>query len=207
MAETFGQFGVSFQETLMQALFTDKQWASQMAEVIDVGYFDVKYLQFLADKYFSYSHKYKTFPTLQLLVTIVKDELKARQAVDDVLCQQVIEFLQRSRTSPNLNDAPFVKDKALEFCRAQAFKRALESAVDLMQTQQYGSAVDLMKQASMVGTAPSIGHDFFEDIEARFNIANRIAVPTGIPELDQREILDGGLAAGEIGCVVIFLCS
>ena len=43
--------------------------------------------------------------------------------------------------------------------------------------------------------------DFFEDIEARFVKVNRRVCPTGMPELDRKDILNGGLGRGEIGVV------
>ena len=56
---TFGTYGKSFQEKIMQALLTDWKFAEQMTEVFNSSYFELKYLQFLADRYFSYSKKYK----------------------------------------------------------------------------------------------------------------------------------------------------
>jgi hypothetical protein len=54
----------------------------------------------------------------------------------------------------------------------------------------------------MVGTTPSVGHLFFEDFEARYQPLNRAAVPTGIAELDRKEIFNGGAGKGELFCIV-----
>ena len=43
--------------------------------------------------------------------------------------------------------------------------------------------------------------DFFEDVEARFVRSRRCVCPTGIPRLDEKDILQGGLGRGEIGVV------
>jgi hypothetical protein len=197
---SFNQYGKIFQEKIVQALLTDRQFAEQMMEVIDVKYFDQKYLRFLADKYFEHSRKYKVFPTLQLLVTIIKDELKV--GTDTVLRDQIVEYLQRMRLEPDVGDLPYVKEKSLDFCRKQALKAALEEAVDQIQAEKYEQIVDSIKKAVCVGTTPSLGHDFFDDSEERFTRLNRHCVPTNIPELDRKEILDGGLGAGELGCVI-----
>ena len=50
---TFGQFGKSFQEKLVQALLVDQKFSEQMMEVVDTSYFEVNYLKFLADRYFA----------------------------------------------------------------------------------------------------------------------------------------------------------
>ena len=72
----FSHYGKAFQEKIVQCLLTDKQWAAQMSEVMTDNYFDLKYLQYLSKKYFSYYNRYKDFPTLPLLITIIRDDLK-----------------------------------------------------------------------------------------------------------------------------------
>jgi len=197
---TFGQYGKAFQEKFMQAILVDRQFAEQITEVFQVEYLDLKYLVFLADKYFSYARKYKVFPTLQLLITIIRDELKV--GTDVVLRDQIVEYLTRMKSNPDPGDLQYVKDKSLDFCRKQALKSALEDAVDQMQADRYEQIVEGIKKAVCVGTTPSLGHEFFADYDARFTRLSRHAVPTGLDELDKKEILNGGLGAGELGVVV-----
>jgi len=197
---TFGTYGKSFQEKIMQALLTDWKFAEQMTEVFDSNYFELKYLQFLSDRYFSYSKKYKVFPTLQLLVTIIREDLKI--GTDVILRDQIIDYLQRMKSNPDPGDLQFVREKSLDFCRKQALKAALENAVDQMQADKYESIVESIKKAVQVGTAPSVGHDFFNEMDARFTRLKRDTIPTGIPEIDKKELLNGGSGKGELLCVV-----
>ena len=197
---TFGHYGKQFQEKIFQGLISDHKWAAQMVEVMIPAFFDVKYLNYLTEKYFSYFQKYKCFPTLSLLITIIKDDLK--EGVDIILRDQIVEYLHRVKTSPDMSDLQYVKDKSLDFCKRQAFKGALEQAVDLIATDKFESVVDLMKEAVAVGMPSSIGHDFFEDAEARFVKFNRRVCPTGIERLDANDILQGGLGRGEIGVII-----
>lgn len=197
---TFGQYGKAFQEKIVQALLSDRSWAEQMVEVFDVSYLEPKYLGFLAERYFGYAKKYKVFPTLQLLATIVRDELKV--GTDIILRDQVIDYMTRMRANPDPGDLQYVKDKTLDFCKKQALKAALESAVDQIQAEKYESIVETIKKAVSVGTSPSVGHDFFNDFDARFIRLNRNPVPTGLLELDRKGIFSGGLGKGELGVVV-----
>jgi replicative DNA helicase len=196
----FAQYGKPFQEKVMQALLTDRQWAEQMMEVFDVSYFDLKYLQFLAENYFNYSKQYKVFPSFQLLVTIIKDGLK--QGTDVILRDQIIEYLTRMRANPESGDLQYVKEKSLDFCRKQALKAELLVAAEKMHDGKYEEIVEGIKKAVCVGTTPSLGHDFFSDYESRFTRLQRNCVMTGIDELDRKEVLNGGLGAGELGVVI-----
>jgi replicative DNA helicase len=195
----FSQYGKNFQEKIFQGLITDTQWAAQMVEVMRPNFFDVEYLRFLTEKYFAYYEKYRCFPTLSLLVQVIKEELS--DGTDDILRNQIIEFLLRVKANPNPGDIAYVKDKTLDFCKRQAFKGALEKSVDLIQGDNFEQVMDLMKNAVSIGMPNSTGHDFFEDIEARFVKINRHAVPTGFKRLDEKDIFKGGLGRGEIGVI------
>jgi hypothetical protein len=197
----FHEYGKLFQEKIFQGLAMDKDWAQQMHEVMRPHYFELQYLQYLTEKYFDYFDKYRCFPTMQLLISNISGDLENTGA-EGILKQQIIQFLHRMRANPNPEDLHGVKEKALDFCKRQAFKDALVEAVELVKGENFESVVGLMKKAVSVGMPHSVGHDFFEDMEARFQDISRITTPTGIPRLDCKEVLDGGLGQGELGCVV-----
>lgn len=197
---TFSSYGTAFQEAVMQSFLTDPVWAESMSEVFRTEYFDLKYLQYLGEKYFTYSTKYRAFPTLQLLLTIISDDLKSN--ANKALKDQVIDYLKRTRTNPNPGDLPFVKEKSLDFCKRQSLKEALEKSVDLINTEKYEAIVDVVRKAVISGTGATVGHDFFEQPDARFVKTHRNAVPTGLDVLDAKGILNGGHGAGEIGIVM-----
>jgi len=195
----FSKYGRDFQEKIFQSLIVDHQWASQMIEIMTPEYFEIKYLQYLCERFFGFHLKYKNFPTLQLLVSMIRDELTA--GGDVILREQVVEYLSRLKTNPNLGDLNFVKDKSLDFCKKQVLKQALEDSVKAISAENYESVLNIMKDAVSKGSPSTVGHDFFNDYEARFTKMTRITCPTGIPHLDSKEILNGGLAAGEIGII------
>ena len=62
--------------------------------------------------------------------------------------------------------------------------------------------LNIMKDAVFKGNSSTLGHNFFEDHEARFQLIDRSTCPTGIKHLDQKDVLNGGLGRGEIGVVV-----
>jgi replicative DNA helicase len=196
----FKNYGKRFQEQIFQGLLTDHAWATQVIEVMKADYFDLKYLAFLTDRYFKHFEKYKCFPTMQLLVSIVKEDLKA--GPDAILKDQIIDFLTRMRANPDVGDLGYVKEKTLDFCKRQAFREALEKAVEMVATDKFESVVDLMKHAVSVGMPNTVGHDFLEDAEARFVKINRNPCPTGLDVIDSKDILRGGLGRGELGVVV-----
>ena len=193
-------FDKTFQEKIVQAMLVDRQWGAQFAEVVDVNYFDYGYLKLVSAVHLRYYAKYKEFPSIELLITELKDELKNEK--DGILLDQVKTFLKRVKTNQDLGDLPLVKEKALDFCKKVRLQKALEHSVELIEKENYEKIVDVVREAIHAGNHHSPGLDLFEDVEARYSETYRRTVPTGITELDQRKILNGGLGAGELGVVV-----
>jgi len=198
-AGSFSRYGKIFQERVLQGLLYDHVYAAQMHEVMKADFFDVKYLEYLCSIYFSYFDKYKHFPEMSTLLTIVKDDLV--DGNDIILRDQIVNYLIQIKANPNVNDVDFVKDKSLDFCKRQAMRHALEEAVNLIDDEKFESVVGLMKNAAAIGIPHTTGHDFFEELESRFVQVNRQVVPTGLKGLDSKNVLNGGLGRGEIGVV------
>jgi replicative DNA helicase len=195
----FSQYNKPFQEKIFQGLLTDLAWSAQMVEVMRPDFFELRYLEYLCEKYFNYFKQYRCFPTQSLLISIIKDSLS--EDGDVLLRDQIVSYLIRMRENPNPGDIAYVKEKSLDFCKRQAFKEALEQSVELISTDNFESVITLMKNAVSIGMPNTVGHDFFEDLEARFQKIDRCVCPTGIPELDAKDILAGGLGRGEIGVI------
>jgi len=200
---SFSNYGEDFQERVIQALLIDTSWAEQMVDIIKVEYFDLAHFQLLAKKYYDYYARYRTFPTIPILAGILKENLeKSQEGMSTALLGKIIPILSKTKKTPDLCDLPFVKEKALDFCKKQAMKEALFKSSELIMQDRYPEVMEIMKIALSAGDEVGIGHDFSEDREARFLSTKRSPIPTGIPELDKKEVLDGGLGRGELGIFV-----
>ncbi len=199
---TVFNFDKSFQEKIVHGMLWDKQWCAQFLEVLDVNFFEFEYLRFISRHYSLYYRKYKVFPSLELLISIIKTELAKGSSSDAVLKTHVIEFFKRVATNQNVEDLKYVQEKALDFCKRKALQAALEQSVDLIVSDKYEKVVDIVKKAIAAGTVSSSGMRLVDDVDARYDSAQRDCIPTGIPELDDRKILNGGLSARELGIIV-----
>lgn len=193
-------FDRSFQEKIVQAMIMDRVWASQFAEVLQVDFFEYGFLKKLSSTYLDYYSKYKEFPSIELLATITASELKS--PADESMRSQVKDFLVRVSEHKDLGDLNYVKEKSLEFCKRVGLQKALEQSIDFIETEKYEKVVETIKKAIAAGMEHSSGLDLSADVDARYSETFRRTVPTGISELDQRKILNGGLGAGEIGVVI-----
>lgn len=195
----FVSLGKNFQEKVVQALLMDKDWASHFIDVFEVDEcLEYAYLKVLANRYINYYRQYKEFPSIELLISIIKTDL----AKDSSLKEVIAVFLKKVVSNQNLTDLPWVKEKAFAFCRRQKLRIALAKSVDLIGTDKYESVVGIIKDAICAGIPQNNGMNYTTDIDTRYSVTYRKTVPTGIPQIDQKTVLNGGLGAGEIGLII-----
>jgi hypothetical protein len=198
-------FDRNFQEKIVQVLFHDKAWASQIQEILDPSFFEYAYLQVITQIYFNYNNKYREYPSIELLSTLIAESFKLKKIkTDQLLIAQVRAFLPKLVEPTNVGDFAFVKEKTTDFCKRVVLQQALEVSVSNIQRGDYDGVAETIRKALAKGMTNTKGLDLFNpaDIDARYNGVFRRTIPTGLDELDGRTILNGGLGQGEIGFVV-----
>lgn len=195
--ETFEEIGdEKFQELIIEALIDNKEFAENMLEVLKPEYFSCSYMRFIVAKMFKYYGRYRTWPSIPILINVLKDSLGEEN--DKGLIQDIVGFLKRASKKESFGDLPYVMEKSLVFCKDRAVKAALEKSIDLAQAGSYGSIPDLLKKAMSLGEGGDIGLDMDSD-ETRFEKIERLSpIPTGLDFLDDKEVYDGGVERGTL---------
>ena len=195
--ETFVRFGKNFQEKLCQLMLEDRPFFDQIMEVLDITFFEKKYLQIFAQTLINYRNKYNTHPNSEVMMTLLRTELNHH---DKATAQAVREFYARIHTSDGVHEAEYVKDKAIDFCRKQVLKGAMIKSAALLKSSSFEEIEKLIKEALVLGTDNNFGHDFRKDLLKRFELVSRDPTSTGRSRMD--EIIKGGLGKSELGVVV-----
>ena len=63
----FSKYGKSFQESLAYLFLEDRPFSDQLEEVLDVEFFELKYLRVFTSLIMDYKTKYKTQPTKDIM--------------------------------------------------------------------------------------------------------------------------------------------
>jgi len=195
--ENLGVFGKSFQENLCKLLLYDRPFCDQMQEVLDVGFFELKYLQLFTRKLFGYKDKYETHPSNEALTAILRSELEDENSV---LQKQVRDFFVRMATDEEVADREYVKSKALDFCKKQVLKNAIMKSVPLINRCSFEEIEKLITDALHLGLDNDYGYDYIKDFEERFLVKARNPISTGWQKIDK--ITHGGLGIGELAVVI-----
>ena len=196
---SFSRHGKDFQEKLTKLMFEDRAFCDQISEVLDVNFFELSYLQVFVKKIFLYKQKYSAHPNISSMTTMLRTKIEDESPL---LQKQVRDFYKRVLTSSDttMEDAGFIKDTALDFCRKQKYKEAVMKSLGLLEKSSFDEIQEMVTKSLTLGAENNFGHDYIQDFEKRFEYKARNAVTTGWDEIDK--ICKGGLGKGELGVVI-----
>ncbi len=184
--------GEEFQRKIVQTLIQDHMFAEQMADVLEPKYFTTKYLQEFIKAFFVYRKKYNSYPSVELVETIIKTD----ENITTVIKDQTREFISFTKTNYLNGDARYVQESALLFCRRQTMGVALGEAIEAVENQDLDSVLSIVRNALVKGASRDFGHDYLEGLSMRSQRAFREPLSTGFPLLDKE--FGGGFDRGTI---------
>ena len=192
----FSKFGKLFQENLCQLILYDRIFADQMREVLNINFLELKYLQTFVKKIFNYKEKYGTHPSDKIMLTVLRTEIEDE---NELVQKQVRDFFARMMKT-DVQDAEYIKDVALDFCKKQILKEAILKSVPLLERSSFEDIQALIDNAMKLGLDNDYGYDYIKDFEKRFELQARNPVTTGWSIVDS--LCKGGLGRGELGIVI-----
>jgi len=193
---SFGRYGKSFQEGLVQLIYEDRPFADQITEVLKHDFLELEYLRVFLQKVTDYRERYGLHPSAHAITTILKTGLDDEE---EVLQRQVREYFMRIHQR-EVTDIEFIKEISLDFCRKQNLKEAMLKSVNLLQNSSFDEISTVINDALRLGSENNFGYDYLVDFETRFTPRHRVPCTTGWQEIDR--ICGGGLGKSELGVVI-----
>ena len=193
---SFGRFGRSFQEGLCQLILEDRPFADRFLEVFCENYLELKYLRVFASKIIGYRKEYNMHPGWTAIQTILHTGLDDQPGV---IREQINSFFHHLKNN-KVEDADFIKNQALDFCRKQKLKEAMMQSMQLLDKSSYDKISKVINEALLLGAESDGGHDFHKDFEIRYEDRPRNPITTGCTLLD--DICGGGHGQKELGVII-----
>jgi len=194
MTDKLSEYGWSFQIKVLAAMFVDRTFLQQIADIIQADYFESDANSWLLEVVLDHFREYKTPPSKDVL------KVKVTEIDNDVLKTAILEQLKEVFRFMESDDLTFVKDEILKFCKNQEIKRAIMDSVNLLKMGNYDEIKSKIDGAMKAGADTDIGHEYKKDVVARYTESARDTISTGWDVID--DLMDGGLAAGELGVVM-----
>ena len=194
MTDKLSEYGYSFQVKALSAMFSDRSFLQQIADIIQAEYFESDANSWLLDIILTHFREYKTPPSHDVL------KVKITEIDDDILKTSIMEQLKEVFRYTDSDDLKFVKDEILRFCKNQEIKHAIMDSVNLLKIGNYDAIKSKIDAAMKAGADTDIGHEYKKDVIARYTNSARHTITTGWDVID--DLMDGGLAKGELGVVM-----
>lgn len=185
-------YGPQFQNKIISSLLSNRQFITNIHDILDVDYFSSPAHQWIIKEILEYYRKYHTNPSLDVL----KIELK--KVENDILQVSIKEKLKEAYIASE-EDIQYVQEEFTNFCRNQQLKKALLKSVDLLNGGDFEGIRRIVDNALKAGQEKNIGHEYEKDIEERYREENRNPIPTPWPIFNQ--LLQGGLGEGDFGLI------
>ena len=194
MTDKLSEYGWTFQVKVLAAMFVDRTFLQQIADIIQSDYFESDANSWLLDILIEHFREYKTPPSKDVL------KVKVTEIDNDILKTAILEQLKDVFRYMESDDLEFVKNEILKFCKNQEIKRAIMDSVGLLKLGSYDEIKSKMDSAMKAGADTDIGHEYKKDVVARYTESARHTISTGWDVID--DLMDGGLAPGELGVVM-----
>ena len=189
------QFGHSFQIKSIVLYMTKSRFLEQVYDILDENYYEGDAKQWIVKKCKEYFKKYNKSITMDVF------KIEAKNIENDLLKTTVIEILKDVYQHLEAPDLDFVEDKTLDFFKNQVLKKAIMDSVEILEKNgDFESIKVLVDNAMKAGMENNIGHNYLKMIEQRYDEMARKTVETPWDVIN--EILQGGLAEGELGVIV-----
>ena len=194
------KFGEKFQEHILAVMARSPGFMRQYRTALDHTYFSSKLHRMVARALLEHIDEFDCLPSKDLLVEASKEHGSDE---DTPHLEKAVGKLYKR----NIDDAPAVVKKAVEFGKQQAMINAVMDSADDIDHGSREKVLPRIQEAMLVGEdILDVGVDYKGAVENRMQrylnpqLKYEGKIPTGIPHLDMA--LKGGLRRGELGVIL-----
>lgn len=195
--DSLGYLGLDFQYRLILQMLTDRKFAQSIMEIISPNYFEDSYVRIIVATIKDAYEKYDAVPDIGSLRSRLLENVK-----DEIDRNSVFSQLRRIEEA-ELNDTFYIQETALKFCKRQELVKAVKQMNEIINkgdVNDFDQCEEILKKALEHGDNNDSDVDVFSNVDDVLADDYRNPIPTGIEGLD--EIMDGGLAKGELGIIL-----
>ena len=184
---------MSIENLIVANLLYNEEFVRKTIPFYEKRYFSDKSNQVIYENVESYLQQYNTLPTIEAL----KIDISNRKDLNDTLFNETIEKLDTYKPDDDTNQQ-WLLDQTETFCRDAAIYNSILDSMAILdgrdKTHDKGMIPKLLSDALGVSFDTSVGHDFIEDAERRYDFYHKKEkkIPFDIDLLN--EVFQGGVS-------------
>ncbi len=194
------------EQTIITNVLNNPDYFGIVAPHLKQTYFQEPKYKTTLNMIYEFYDKYGTVPSYEAL-KITCDKL----TVNEGLYDDIIQVIDTAAVNAPEENVEWLSDETESFCKQQALYNALSESLQIKQNSELplneqnkkildvGAIPDLMRDALAIAFDDSVGHDYFNDAEARHESYNRqtskFSFGSGLESLDN--LTGGGVESGK----------
>jgi replicative DNA helicase len=161
---------MTLEATILKNLSSFENYTRQVLPYLKTEYFEAEHHSLLFQLIQEHFDKYGKLPTNEVL-RVECDKL----AVDEKTSEALVSSLDELARAKEQSDYQWLMDTTEAWCQERAVYLAMVEALNVIENKNKpngkstGIIPELLSNALAVSFDPSIGHDYFEDMEERFD--------------------------------------
>ena len=188
------------EKVILSNLLSSEDYGRKAIPFIKSEYFAAQPIRALFDGINSFVQKYSKFPTKEALL-IELDENKNISSIYD----QVSELVSELDEKPEAN-VDWLIDQTEKFCQDKAIYNAIMKSIQIINDDKEklgkGAIPQILSDALSVSFDSHIGHDFFEDSEARYEYYHKKEEKVAFDIDFFNQITKGGLSNKSLNVIL-----
>ena len=163
------------EQTILRSLIKNEDYLRKVLPFIKEEYFTNRTDRTIFTEIVSFADKYNSPPTVEAIDIAIGE--KRNLTSDEIkLCFESTNEIKISQDE--LPKIEWLVDKTEKFCQEKAIYNAVLGSISILdgkdKTQDKGSIPKLLSDALAISFDSSVGHDYLEDSESRFDFYHRI---------------------------------
>lgn len=193
---------MKIENAILKHLIYDEEYTRKVLPFIKAEYFSDRSEKTLYEEIVNFVSKYNTTPTYESLVIQISEKSLTQEDYDNIT--NILKELDSSKT--DLCKMDWLIEKTEKFCQDKAIYNAVLESITILdgksKSSDKGAIPDILSKALSVSFDSSIGHDYLDDYEDRYDFYHK--VEEKIPfDLDYfNKITRGGISKKSLNIIL-----
>ena len=161
----------TIERTTLSNLLYNEDYARKVLPFIKGNYFDVREERIIFDEIVSFVDKYQKIPTQ----TSLEIEIGSRKDLNQDEHDKIVDIVKT--LNPEKVDMDWLLDTTEKFCKDKAIYNAIVEGVGIIDGKDKSKTPDsipsILTEALSVSFDNSVGHDYIDDAESRFDFYHK----------------------------------
>ncbi len=164
------------EQTILRTLIQSEDFLRKVLPFIKDEYFSDRVEKYIFKEINEYANQYNTTPSVEALILASKE---SKNITDEEFksCEEYLKEIDKHNRELEKPNQEWLIDKTEKFCQEKAIYNAVRNSITILEgkdkTNDKGSIPKLLSDALAVSFDNSIGHDYLENSDERYEFYHR----------------------------------